>query len=134
MKQISPPLAIAICTSFLTACFGDETLRAHGGGDSTWHLREIDNAAVSAATTLTFPRPGVLTGELPCNRVTGRLTTPYPWFEVEALATTRMVCPALREETEILTTLKVMEIVEIKGDVMILSNEAGREMVFSAAE
>ncbi|AHD08044.1 META domain-containing protein [Phaeobacter gallaeciensis] len=134
MKQTYFLILAILFTGILSACLGDETLRAYGGNSATWQLREVDGEAVSEVTTLSFPRPGVLAGELPCNRVTGQLTAPYPWFEVERLATTRMVCAALQEETDVLAALQAMEIVEIKGAVMILSNEAGREMIFTAAD
>ncbi|ATF16900.1 META domain-containing protein [Phaeobacter gallaeciensis] len=134
MKQTYFLILAILFTGILSACLGDETLRAYGGNSDTWQLREVDGEAVSEVTTLSFPRPGVLTGELPCNRVTGQLTAPYPWFEVEHLATTRMVCAALQEETDVLAALQAMEIVEIKGAVMILSSEAGREMIFTAAD
>ncbi|AFO89856.1 META domain-containing protein [Phaeobacter inhibens] len=133
MKKTYFLMLAMLCTGTLSACTGDETLRAYGGSSATWQLREVDGDAVSAVTTLSFPRHGALTGELPCNQVTGQLTTPYPWFEVENLATTRMVCSALQEETDVLAALQAMEIVEIKGAVMILSNEAGREMIFTIA-
>ncbi|ATG40993.1 META domain-containing protein [Phaeobacter piscinae] len=134
MKQTYFLTLAILCAGILSACLGDETLRAYGGKSTSWQLREVDGDAVSAVTTLSFPRPGALTGELPCNRVTGQLTAPYPWFEVENLATTRMVCAALQEETDVLAALQAMEIVEIKGAVMILSNQAGREMIFTAAD
>jgi heat shock protein HslJ len=118
----------------LSGCFGDETLRAYGGLGSQWHLQELDGAAVSDATTITFGRGNDVSGSLPCNRFTARLSTPYPWFELEQLATTRRVCPALAEEITILDALQSMQIVEIKGRIMILSNEGGREMLFTSAE
>ncbi|MBC7178797.1 MAG: META domain-containing protein, partial [Roseovarius sp.] len=40
----------------------------------------------------------------------------------------------LAEEALYLTALAEMTLVEVLGDVMILSNDAGREMVFRAGE
>ncbi len=121
---------------FLAAagCIGDETLRAYGGKGQVWALQEIDETTVSASTTLSFDRRSSVSGVLPCNQLVAQLRSPYPWFELEQLATTRRVCPALAEETTILEALQQMQVVEIKGRVMILSNDAGREMVFTAAD
>ncbi|APG45788.1 META domain-containing protein [Phaeobacter porticola] len=134
MKLIYAPLLAFASLLSLVGCFGDETLRAYGGRGTTWQLREIDKTPVAALTTLEFPKPGVITGQLPCNQMTGQLMTPYPWFEIAALATTRMVCPTLREETDVLTALQQMDLVEIKGSVLLLTNDAGREMLFTATD
>lgn len=112
----------------------DETVTGHGGADAVWHLQLIDGAAFSANATLVFPAEGEVAGEGPCNRYSGRQTVPYPWFAAEDVATTKRACPELAAEALYLTALGEMTLVEILGDVMILSNDAGREMVFYAKE
>ncbi|MFV1591915.1 META domain-containing protein [Phaeobacter sp. JH20_36] len=127
-------LVTLTCALPLTGCFGDETLRGYGGRGVLWQLQEIDGHIVKDATTLSFDRGENVSGTLPCNRFTARLDVPYPWFDLAQMATTRRVCPALGEEVAVLDALQQMQIVEIKGDVMILSNDTGREMVFKAAD
>ncbi|MBY6140630.1 META domain-containing protein [Leisingera daeponensis] len=125
-------LRAALITSLLlpTACTGDESLSAYGAAGKEWKLQSIDGAAFAAAATLTFPEPGKIAGRGPCNNFLGRQTAPYPWFETGPLAVTRMACPELEAEDAFLKALQEMTLAEVSGDVLILSNEAGREMLF----
>ena len=118
----------------LGQCGKDETVAGYGGVDQIWQLTEIDGAAFGATATVTFPEPGKIAGKAPCNSYTGKMDTPYPWFETGALAATRMACPDLEAETAFLTALGEMSQSEVSGDTMILTNETGREMVFKASE
>lgn len=117
-----------------TACVGDETLTAYGAADKVWQLQSIDGTDFSASASLTFPEPGVIAGGAPCNSYRGRQGAPYPWFAAEALVTTRAACPDLAAEAAFLQTLGDMTLAEVAGDVLILSNDQGREMVFNADE
>jgi len=112
----------------------DETVSGHGGGGATWVLQSIDGTLFSARATLNFPEEGTLAGEAPCNRYSGAQTLPYPWFRAEALITTKRACPDLEAETRYLRALADMTLVEVAGDTLLLTNEAGREMVFRAGE
>lgn len=106
----------------LAACAGDETAAAYGGAGRAWHLVEPEGAA-----TLDFGDRGRIAGTLPCGPWSARLRVPYPWFEAEALA----AAPACAGDG-LLAMLAAMRQVEIAGDVLILRDEAGREMVFEA--
>lgn len=117
-----------------TACVGDETLSAYGAADKVWQLQSIDGAEFSASASLTFPEPGVIAGRAPCNSFRGRQSAPYPWFAAEALAATRAACPELEAEADFLQALGEMTLAEVTGDVLILSNDQGREMLFNAGE
>ncbi|WP_237096223.1 META domain-containing protein [Nereida sp. MMG025] len=114
------------------ACQNDETLSAYGAAGKTWVLTELDGAAFPARATLEFPQAGELAGQAPCNRFFGAQTVPYPWFKAENIAATKMACPDLPAEGQFLTALSEMTLSEVLGDTMILSNDAGREMVFKA--
>ncbi|OBY27791.1 META domain-containing protein [Leisingera sp. JC1] len=115
-----------------SACAGDETLSAYGAAGTEWLLQSIDGDTFAADATLTFPEPGKIAGRAPCNSFSGSQTAPYPWFETGPLAVTRMACPELEAEDAFLNALQGMTLSEVTGDVLILSNEAGREMLFKA--
>jgi heat shock protein HslJ len=118
----------------LGQCGKDETIAGYGASGQLWQLSEIDGTAFAATVTVTFPEPGKIGGNAPCNTYTGTMDAPYPWFEIGPLAVTRMACPDLEFETDFLAALAEMSVSEVSGDTMILSNDAGREMVFKASE
>lgn len=118
----------------LSGCFGDESVSAYGAADQTWQLQELDGQPFVATATLTFPDPKTASGNAPCNSYSARFDAPYPWFEVGPIALTKRACPDLDTEQEFFAALGEMTISEVSGGVLVLSNEAGREMVFKAAD
>lgn len=130
MKLALLPLIVA---TLAASCERDETLTAYGASDRTWTLQSLDGAPFAARATLTFPAEGSVAGMAPCNSFRGRQSAPYPWFAAGPLLTTRRACPDLKAEQAFLRALEDMSLAEIAGDVLILSNDQGREMVFSAA-
>ncbi|MEX0318515.1 MAG: META domain-containing protein [Ruegeria sp.] len=118
----------------LFQCGGDETVAAYGAADRVWTLQEIDGRPLGANVTLTLPEPGQIAGKAPCNSYSGTLDAPYPWFEVKDLIATRAACPELEAEGTYFAALMVMTQSEVSGDILVLRNEAGNEMVFKAAE
>ena len=123
-------LTLLLTTLFLTACIGDETVAGYGGADRIWVVTELDGRPFTARATLQFSEAG----ETPCNRYSGVMTTPYPWFGVTQVVSTRMACPNQDAEAKFLEALTAMTLSEVLGDVMILSNDAGREMLFKAGD
>lgn len=132
MKHSLYALLLMPALATLPACRADETVRGYGGADKTWALQEIDGAAFPARATLTFPESGQIAGEAPCNRYFGPMTAPYPWFDAKQIASTKRACPDLEAEGQFLKALSDMTLSEVSGDVLVLSNDAGREMVFKA--
>lgn len=118
----------------LTACSADESIAAYGASGKVWTLVELDGAPFAATATLTFPEPGQIAGRAPCNQFFGSQTAPYPWFETGPLGSTMMACPDLAAESQYLTALSEMTLSEVSGPTLILSNDAGRSMVFTAQE
>lgn len=116
----------------LSACGADETLRAYGARDRDWHLQSIDGTPFAARGTLRFGDRGALSGEGPCNQLSGKQLAPYPWFQVKELTSTRRACPELVAEGQFLAALEAMTLAEVSGDVLVLSTPEGREMVFAA--
>jgi heat shock protein HslJ len=116
----------------LTDCRGDETVTAYGAGEATWQLVEIDGLPFAARATLSFADEGRLAGQAPCNKYFGEQSAPYPWFTAENIVATRMACSDLTAETAYFAALEEMTLSEVSGEALILSNDAGREMVFEA--
>jgi heat shock protein HslJ len=125
-------LTLAVLLITLAACRKDETVRAYGGGDHTWVLKILNDAPFPATATLTFPKEGEIAGQGPCNRHFGAMTVPYPWFDAGPIRSTKMACPDLEVEMVFLKALEAATLSEVLGDVMILSNTEGLEMVFNA--
>ncbi|NCQ23056.1 MAG: META domain-containing protein [Rhodobacteraceae bacterium CG17_big_fil_post_rev_8_21_14_2_50_63_15] len=122
---------ILAALTWLGSC-RDETVTAYGGDVAIWRLESVDGTPYSARATLGFAQEGKLTGEAPCNSFSGTQTAPYPWFAAKDLITTRRTCPDLAAETLFFSALAEMTLVEVAGEVLILSNDLGREMVFHA--
>lgn len=116
----------------LNICQGDETLTAYGASDRTWVVTEIDGQPFSARATISFPEQGRFGGQGPCNTYGGAQTAPYPWFQIEAIRSTKRACADLQAENRYFDALRAMTISEVSGATMVLSNEAGREIVFRA--
>lgn len=123
---------VLVSAMILANCAGDETVVAYGAADKVWRLVEIDDNAIDYTATLTFPEPGRLTGRAACNSFSTSMTTPYPWFETGPIATTRAICPEIKQEQTFLEALSEMTLSEVLGDTLILSTPEGRSMVFKA--
>ena len=93
-------------------------------------LTEIDGQAFPARASIAFPEPGRAAGEAPCNSWSAEQTAPYPWLELGPIASTRMACPDLGQESIFFQSLEAMTLAEVQGPILILSNDAGLEMVF----
>lgn len=132
MKRFALTLALMPALATLPACRADETVGGYGGADRVWLLQDINGEAFPARATMTFPEPGKIAGQAPCNRFFGPMTVPYPWFDASALATTRMACPELEDESKFLEYIEKMSLSEVSGSVLLLSNDAGDTMTFKA--
>ncbi|WP_170398701.1 META domain-containing protein [Ruegeria arenilitoris] len=118
----------------LFQCDKDETVAAYGAADQTWALQEIDGQPFETSALLRFPEEGKIAGNAPCNSYSGTLNAPYPWFEIADLTATRAACAGLEAEGFYFAALMAMTQSEVSGDVLILRNEDGHEMVFTAVE
>ncbi|QBY02299.1 META domain-containing protein [Rhodophyticola sp. CCM32] len=121
--------ACCLASLLLTACQGDETISGYANG--VWTLTEMDGGPAPAQVILDVTEQGRISGHSPCNRYSGSQNVPYPWFETGPLSVTRMACPELEAETRYLALLHSMTLAEATGDVLILSNEAGEELIFA---
>ena len=125
-------LIAAFALLFGTACVGDESLAKYGDSGKVWSLSEIDGAAFGALATMEFDEAGWIKGQAPCNRYSVQQKAPYPWFEVGPTMATKMACPDLAAENAFFTALSAMTLSEVGNTTLILSNDAGRTMVFKS--
>ncbi|MEW9918435.1 META domain-containing protein [Marimonas sp. MJW-29] len=116
----------------LAACFGDETLYSYGAAGKTWRLVELRDAPFTSGATLTFPEPGRISGQAPCNLFNATQEAPYPWFATGPIAATRMACPDLEDERAFLDALAAASLSEVLGDTLILSNDDGVLLTFKS--
>ena len=117
---------------FVMACKGDETVAKYGARGKIWQLVELDNQTYQARAQIEFGKDGQVTGHAPCNRFSTTQTAPYPWFKLGPLAATKMACRDLVSETAFFKALAEMSLSEVSATTLILSNDAGRVMVFKA--
>lgn len=117
----------------LSTCKGDETVAAYDGGKQ-WRLAELNGALFSDRATLTFGKDGKVTGQAPCNSFVSEQTKPYPWIGFGPILSTRKSCPELPAETAFFAALTEMTLAEVSGDLMILSDDNGRQMLFKASQ
>ncbi|SPF78600.1 hypothetical protein ALP8811_02529 [Aliiroseovarius pelagivivens] len=110
----------------------DETISGYANTNTSWKLVELDGASFPAKATISFPEKGRIAGQAPCNSYSGTQSAPYPWFETGPIAATKRACPDLTAEAEFFEALGQMRLAEVSGDTLILSNEDGREMVFTS--
>ena len=127
-------ITLSLTLFLLAACRDDETIAAYGAADIKWQLAEIDGLPFTATATLHFSEPGRIAGIAPCNSYSADLDAPYPWFDAQHISVTRMACDDLATENQFLQALQDMTLSEVSGNTLILSNVAGREMLFTAAE
>ncbi len=114
----------------LAGC-GDETVTAYAER-TEYSLQTLNGMETTAALTLEVGTPGLVAGAGPCNRYSAAQTAPYPWFELGPIATTKRACPELAVEAEYLAALSRMTVAEAVGTTLILTNDAGEEMVFQS--
>ena len=116
----------------LAACAGDETISGYVPADAVFVLEEIDGKRFEAEASISFPAAGEVAGRGPCNGFGASQAVPYPWIEIGAIRATERACPQFQAETRFFEALVEMTLADALGDVLILSNDAGREMLFRA--
>lgn len=89
--------------------------------------------AFPATATITFPKKGQIEGDGPCNSYSATQTAPYPWFEAGPIVATERACADLGAEADFFTALGQVNIAEVSGGTLILSNKDGHELVFMTA-
>ncbi len=133
IKRYFPVAALSLMTA--AGCvIGDETVSGYADRDAVWQLEKLDGEVFDVQAHLMFPMPGQVAGKGPCNSFSANQNVPYPWIQIERLAATRMACPDLQQERHFFRALQDMTLAEVSGDILLLSNDAGRQMQFRALQ
>ncbi|MCV2893078.1 META domain-containing protein [Lentibacter sp. XHP0401] len=132
MKNSLYALLLIPALATLPACQPEKAGSGYSGPDTIWKLEAIDGKAFGARATLTFPEAGKVAGQAPCNRYFGEMKAPYPQFDAGMVASTKMACQDLEAEGQFFSALNEMNRTDISGNTLVLSNDAGREMIFKA--
>ena len=119
-----------VLLSFLPFACTDETISGYADPEATYRLQEFSGELFTARATISFPEEGVARGNAPCNSWSAQQTAPYPWIELSQLQVTRRACTELAAEQEFIRALEGTALVEVQGDILILTDEDGIEMVF----
>lgn len=126
---------IFILPILLAACQKDETISGFVDPQKTFKLEQINGKAFTANADISFPAKGTVSGSSPCNSYSFEQTAPYPWFEIGTMMVTRSVCANFgKEENAFYAALGEMTLSEAVGEVLILQNDSGGEMVFRAVQ
>ena len=123
-------IRIVILLLALSACQADESISGFVKPEADWKLISIAGENFNANGTISFPEKGRVIGRAPCNQFQAEQSAPYPWFELGPIMSTKRACPDLAAENLMLQSLAKMTISEVSGDALILSNDAGLEMLF----
>ncbi len=118
----------------LPACQTDETISGYADRAVIYRLEQVNGRSFAARATIAFPEPGTVSGQAPCNRYSASQTVPYPWISIGPIATARVACPDLAQESLFFEALKAASLAEVQGGTLILSNDAGLQMVFRAQD
>ncbi|WP_323769673.1 META domain-containing protein [Antarctobacter sp.] len=97
-----------------------------------WVLQSIGDAPFTASAELDLSEPGRLSGRGPCNGFSGRLDGVWPEISVGPLRATRRACPELAQEHVYFMALQAVRLAELREGTLVLTDAAGREMVFTA--
>jgi len=115
-------------------CVAENTVSEFVMSDAVYVLERLGGDPFAARATITFPGPGKVLGEAPCNRWSGAQTLDYPLVKIGPILSTKRTCGEQAEETAFFTALERMKRVEATGAIVILSDGAGAEMVFRAVK
>ena len=93
-------------------------------------LAYLDDEPFAPRATIRFVGPDRIAGQAPCNSYSANLTASLPAFATDGITSTEMACDALAAEGIFFAALAQMTSADLSGDGLILSNDAGRRMVF----
>ncbi|MEL7211562.1 MAG: META domain-containing protein [Pseudomonadota bacterium] len=125
-------LRLLFIVLLLSGCLRDETISGYAPEGAIFALQSIDDQPFTTTATISFPAQGRITGQAPCNSYAAMQTVPYPWFNAQAILSSKRACPDLATEQSFFAALSDMTLSEVSGTTLILSNDAGRKMVFTA--
>lgn len=125
MKQAVAAAALVA----LISCTGDETVTGYGGAGQ-WTLSDM-NGAQTSGMSMTLTADGTIRAAGPCAILRARQTAPYPWFRLQDKEQAERACAGRAGDQAFFAELGQATLVEVTGDVLILSDPDGLELVFS---
>ena len=128
MRGISALFATAV----LAGCVEDHSGSKRIPQGVEYVLIEMNGTAFDERTTIVFGADGGVSGQAPCNRYFGQVSSGYPRFALNGVGATMMACPALDTEAAFFAALEGMTLANVYGDTLTLSNPAGETLVFAA--
>lgn len=111
----------------------DETVTGYLPAEGPWLLQEIDGGGVETPLALRFSA-GRIALDGPCLRLRAAQEAPYPWFEATGIDASANTCPLSKAETVASEYLAKVNVAEVSGDILILSEAGGVEMVFRLSQ
>ncbi len=125
MERVSLMLAIA-----LAACSPGGNGSAPPEPSGPWQLQSIDGTAFEATARIEFGADEQIRGRAPCNSFSGQLDAAPPGFAISNLVRSGMHCDEMDAEERFLSALQEMDAMSTRDAELVLSSDAGREMVF----
>ena len=116
--------------ALLSGCQVDASATLDSVVGPVWEVQTIDGTAFPATATLRFSPDGKISGKASCNRYFGAVKFTGPDVTIGPLASTKMACEALDDESRYLMALENMTQVKTSLDQLILRDPSGRELTF----
>lgn len=114
----------------LVACPKGEDCAGPPEQSGPWHLHSIDGAVFQEVAQVEFGPDDQIKGQAPCNAFTALLDAGLPEFVIGEMIVTDSICDEIEAESRFLSALQDMDRMRMQGEDLVLSNDAGREMVF----
>jgi heat shock protein HslJ len=110
MRALRPLIAATLVTTALSVAgsgWTDEPPAVR------WTLVELNGVPFAATASIDLSEPGRISGRAPCNRFFGTVLGTWPDVTFGPMATTKMACDALEDETRFLSALALVTKVEV---------------------
>lgn len=130
-------LTLICMTAALTACTTGRKATAYANPDGEWNIVKINGESVKTADGQDVPFIGFSTaenlvyGSTGCNRLTGVLKADLKTgaIDLSRMGSTRMMCPDMQLEQQVLEALNSIKTIKTKGSTMLLGNETGKTVM-----
>ncbi|NPD17337.1 META domain-containing protein [Xinfangfangia sp. D13-10-4-6] len=96
-----------------------------------WQLIAQDGVRVSYQASFAIDAEGMITGKAPCNRYFGPNGATLPALLLNSIASTRMYCDRMADESSYLSSLALMTASEIRGETLVLTGPDDRSLEFA---
>lgn len=101
--------------------FAASTAMSEDIASGEWHLLALNGAPTPSATSFAIDAAGAVSGKAPCNRYFGQNQAKLPALSLPNLAMTRMACPEMGAEDQIVQAIGAATSAELRQDHLILT-------------